>query len=132
MRHRRNEFPLDVKRQALARSKGICECHLMPWIFPSACGRPLGEGNTFYEHIHPDRISGRNDLDNAATLTKTCWHFKTNSYDKPVIARVRKREDRSHGIRPAPTLPGSRRDPFKKTMRGQVVDRQSGQPWRGW
>lgn len=132
MRHTRKEFSADTKRQAFRRSQGICECHLIPHVFPEPCGRPLGEGNTFYEHIHPDRISGRNDLDNAACLTKTCWSIKTNTYDKPVIARVRKREDRSHNIRPAPSLPGNRFDPRKKKINRLVVDRATGERWRGW
>jgi len=129
MRHFRNEFSKDTKRQAFARSGGICECHLIPHVFKVACGLPLGEGNTFYEHIDPSRISGRNDLDNCAALTKTCWKIKTAHYDQPIIARVRKREDRAHGIRNTPTLPGSRRDPFKKTMTGRVIDRSTGLPW---
>lgn len=130
MRHRRNEFSADTKRQAFARSRGVCECHLIPHVFPQPCGLRLSEGNTFFEHIDPDRISGRNDIDNAAVLTKTCWRIKTAVYDHRVIARVRKREDRSHGIRPAPTLPASRRDPFKKTLAGKVVDRRTGKPWQ--
>lgn len=130
MRHRRNEFSVETKRQAFARAAGICECHLIPHVFPQACGLPLSAGNTFYEHIILDRICGRNDLDNCAVLTKTCWRLKTASYDLPLVARVRRREDRHHGIRPAPSLPAARRDPFKKTLAGRVVDRRTGEPWR--
>lgn len=131
--HRRTEFSKDTKRQAFRRADGVCECHLIPHVFPNPCGQPLSEGNIFYEHVDPDRISGRNDLDNAAVLTKTCWKIKTAIYDQRVIARVRKREDRSRGIRPSPTLPGSKRDPFKLKVQGRkVVDRRTGEPWRGW
>lgn len=135
MKHRRNNFTNETKREAYARSGGVCECHLMPEIFPVPCGRPLGEGNTWYEHIDPDRISGRNDIENCAALTKTCGRFKSANYDAPTIARVRKREDRSRGIRREPSLPGSRKDPFKlplKQSRRMPVDRTTGQPWRGW
>jgi len=132
MRHTRNEFSKDTKRQAFERSRvnGIptCECHLIPHVFPVACGRPLGEGNTFYEHITISRVSFRNDIDDCAALTKTCWLIKTNTYDKPNIARVRKREDRSRGIRNAPSLPGHRFDDRKKKVSGQVVDRRTGEP----
>jgi len=131
MINRRKEFSKEIKRQAFARANGICECHLIPHVFAVACGRALGEGNTFYEHIDPSRISGRNDVDNCAVLTRTCWRMKTASYDQPVIARVRSREDRARGIRNTPTLPGSRVDPFKiKVQRRQIVDRSTGQPWR--
>lgn len=130
MRYRRNEFTNDTKRQAFERSGGVCECHLIPHVFPSGgCGCQLGPGNTFYEHVDPSRISGRNDLSNCATLTRTCWKLKTASYDLPVIARVRKREDRHRGIKRAPSLPGNRSDPRRKKINGQVVDRGTGEPW---
>lgn len=130
MRHFRNEFSKETKRLAFARAGGICECHLMPEIFPTPCGRPLRDGDIWYEHIDPDRISGRNDLDNAAVLTKTCGRYKSAHYDQPIIARVRKREDRARGIKNSPSLPGSRRDPFKlKVNARQVVDRVTGEPW---
>lgn len=131
MKHRRTEFTADTKRQAHARANGICECHRIGHVFAQSCGRPLGDGNTFYEHVDPDRISGRNDLDNCAVLTKTCWKIKTACYDAQVIARVRRREDRARGIRPQPTLPGARKDPFKiKIAHRKLVDRATGEPWR--
>ncbi|MBN9053459.1 MAG: HNH endonuclease, partial [Rhizobiales bacterium] len=69
----RAEFSSSVKRTALERSAGICECHLIPHVFPDACGRPIGPGNTFYEHIDPEAISKRNDIENCAVLCRTCW-----------------------------------------------------------
>lgn len=129
MRHTRNNFSKETKRQAFARSGGTCECHLITHVFKVACGRPIGDGNVWYEHIDPDRVSGRNDLGNCAALTKTCGRFKSAAYDLPVIARVRKREDRSRGIRNAPSLPGNRFDPRRKKISGKVVDRVTGEPW---
>lgn len=129
MRHTRSNFTKETKRQALRRSNGICECHLIPHVFPVACGLPLGEGNTFYEHIDMSRVSGRNDIDNCAALTRTCWKFKTASYDLPTIARVHKREDRARGIRNDPSIPGNRYDPRRKKLSGEVVDRVTGEPW---
>lgn len=132
MSFRRREFSKETKRLAFERSGGVCECHLVPWLFPDPCGCALGDGNTFYEHIDPTRISDRNDLDNCAVLTKTCWRIKTAQHDLRVIARVRKREDRAHGIRPDSSLPGARRDPFKIKLAGrQVVSRLTGRPWKG-
>lgn len=104
-RHQRRNFTSPTKREAFRRSNGICECHLIPHVFDVACGCPLGAGNTFYEHIDPDAICGRNDLDNCAALTKTCWNFKTNNHDKPVIARAKRRHDRFRGIRPNVSRP---------------------------
>jgi hypothetical protein len=133
MRTRRNEFTAQTKRDAFERSNGICECHLIPHVFKVACGLPLGDGNTFYEHIDPDRISSRNDLANCAVLTRGCWRYKSNSYDKPTIARTNHRQDRARGIKRAPfnPLPGARRDPFKfKFGSTTPIDRKTGEPYR--
>lgn len=112
MRHTRNNFTKDTKRQAFDRSKvngvAICECHLIPHVFPVPCGLPLGIGNTFYEHIDPSRISGRNDLANAAALTKTCWRYKTDTFDTPVITKTRHLEDFTAGIKPDRKITGWR------------------------
>src|SRR5689334_18496070 len=120
IRHRRNNFTNETKRLAHKRSGGFCECHLIPHVFKVACGRPLGIGNTFYEHIDPDAICGRNDLDNCAVLTKTCWKFKTAKHDLPTIARSNRVSDRARGIYPTSQypLPGGRDDRFKKKING--------------
>lgn len=97
IRHRAN-FTKETKRLAFERSGGICECHLIPHVFKVACGLKLSPGNTFYEHIDPDAISGRNDLANCATLTKTCWKIKTADYDLPAIAKSNRTRDRARGI----------------------------------
>jgi len=131
MTFRRNEFSKSTKRAAYARSNDICECHLIPHVFPQPCGCRLVDGQIFYEHADPDRISGRNDLENCAVLTKTCWRIKTAVYDQRIIARVRKREDAARAIRNAPVIPGNRLDPRKRTLWRGVVDRRTGQPWRG-
>ena len=128
----RHNFSKGTQRRALRRANGICECHLIRHVFKVACGLPLGDGNTFFEHIDPDAISGRNDLANAAVLTRNCWRYKTSFYDQPIIAKVRRVSDLAHGIK-APwrrRLPGGRGDSFKLKIGGGVVDRRSGEPWR--
>ncbi len=98
MIRRRANFTASIKREAFTRSRGTCECHLIPHVFRVACGCKLGAGNTFYEHIDPDAISGRNDLNNCAVLTKTCWKIKTASYDIPTVAKSNRVRDRARGI----------------------------------
>lgn len=124
---RRANFTNPVKRAAYARSKGSCECHLVPHLptFRVGCGARLGIGNTFYEHIDPDYISGRGGLDNCATLTRTCWKLKTATYDLPVIAKVKRQMDRARGIRSnsGRPLPGGRDDRLKKKINRRVVER---------
>lgn len=125
----RNNFTKETQRQALERANGICECHLIPHVFKVFCGLPLGDGNTFFEHIDPDAICGRNDLANAATLTKTCWRYKSSFYDQPIIAKVKRVSDIAHGIKNPwrQKLPGGRGSFLKKKMDGSVVIRATGE-----
>ena len=95
---RRNNFSASTKEQAYSRSGGVCECHRLPnWPHP-ICGLKLGEGNTFYEHVDPDFFSKRNDLDNAACLTKTCWMLRTTQ-NLRAIAKSNRVRRRSQGIK---------------------------------
>lgn len=94
----RLEFTTATKREALARSGGICECHLIPHVFKVACGLPIGPANTFFEHVVCDQLRPDNSLDNCAVLTKTCWKFKTAHFDQPKIAKAKRNHDRNNGI----------------------------------
>ncbi len=125
IRQRRNNFTSETKRQAFRRSHGICECHLIPHVFKVVCGLALSPGNTFYEHVDPDAISGRNDLDNCAVLVKTCWKIKTATFDLPTIAKSNRTQDAARGIYSIPfrPLPGGRDDRIRKKVSGEVVPR---------
>ena len=128
----RNNFSKDTQRRALARSKGICECHLIPHVFKIFCGLPLGDGNTFFEHVTPDNLSKDNSLENCCALTRNCWRYKTSLYDLPVIAKVKRVSDLAHGIKDPwrRKLPGSKSDPFKIKLNGRVlVSRATGERW---
>jgi hypothetical protein len=128
----RREFPSPVKREAYRRSGGICECHLIPHVFDEPCGRPLGQGNTFYEHIICDGADGEPTLDNCACLTKTCWKYKTDHFDKPIVADTKRLTDRARGIKAKSfrPLPGGRDQPFKLSIGRGPVSRRTGEPWR--
>ncbi len=136
MRHRRNEFTNETKRLAYKRASGDegvarCESDLVEILRDIGCSRILREGDINYDHVSPDAISGDNSLENCAVLCRSCHAIKTTSDRKDIASTYRKR-DRSQGIRPSPSLPGSRKDDFKIKLRGrQVVDRRTSQPWRG-
>ena len=120
---RRREFPKPVRRAAYARSNGICECHRLagfPGFIKGGCGRKLGPGDTFYEHIVCDGVGGAPTLDNCAVLTKTCWRIKTDSFDRRVVAKAKRQRDREIGIsrRIHVPVPGSRNTPFLKRISG--------------
>lgn len=128
----RANFTKATQREAYARSGGVCECHMLakagiPGFQNEGCGRPLGIGNTFYEHVNPDAISKDNSIENCATLTKTCWRLKTATYDLPVIAKSDRVQDKARGISDPwrAALPFSRRDALKRKINGQIVSRVS-------
>lgn len=128
MTHTRRNFSNPTKRQAFERSNGICECHRLPGH--KGCGRPVGPGNTWYEHINPDALGGLNDLDNCAVLTKTCGKARTFDHNIPTIAKSNRVRDRARGInrdsyRP---LPGSKRSGIKLHINRPPTWRDSGRP----
>ncbi len=90
----RAEFTRKTKRAAFDRSSGQCECSRIPHVFPNPCGQPFDSKGIRYEHIEPDAIGKKNDLDNCAALRKQCWRYKTDKYDKPVIAKSNRVRDR--------------------------------------
>jgi len=126
----RLEFPTATQREALARSNGICECHLIPYVFTTPCGLKLGPANTFFEHIICDGISKDNSLENCAVLTRNCWRFKTANYDQPTVAQAKRKFDRNNGIRDPwkKALPGGKRSDVKIKLNRTVVDRRTGAP----
>ena len=131
---KRLEFSTHVQRAALQRAGGICECHRIPHVFEQPCGCPIGPGNTFFEHIIPDGLRKDNSLDNCAVLTKTCWGFKSATYDKPITAKAQRVQDAHYGVEDPwrRRLPGGKDDPYKISMsRRRPVDRRTGEPWRG-
>lgn len=100
----RVEFTGKTKLAALDRSKGVCECHLIPRMIP--CGLKLKGQPIFYEHIIQCEVGGDNSLENCAALTKTCWRSKTDTQDLPIIAKVKRVERKHNGIRKAPKMQG--------------------------
>lgn len=125
----RREFSKEVRREAHARSGGICECPRLasagiPGFTAEGCGQRLGPANTFYEHIICDGINGEPSLDNCAVLVKTCWRIKTDTYDQPVVAKAERVFDRNIGI--GRSNGRSLRHPFlRKKMNGDVVERRT-------
>ena len=96
----RLEFKAKTKNEAYDRSGGICECHRVPMLHrPEGCGRGLGIGNQFYEHITPAKNKDDNSLSNCAVLSKTCWREKTAIYDLKVIAKTKRQRNLARGIK---------------------------------
>lgn len=123
----RLEFNAPVKRDALKRANGICECHRLNGIAGfdgKGCDQPLGPANTFFEHIICDGLRKDNSLENAAVLTKTCWARKTK-WDLTTVSTAKRKADRNDGIRTrkGPPMPGSKASGFRRRMNGTVERR---------
>lgn len=107
IRSRRREFSKETKRLAFARSRGICECHLIPELRrPNGCGVILRPGHINY--VFQDALGGSNDLSNCAVLARNCWREKTDTIDLPVIAKNNRIADSARGIRNPRTITGWR------------------------
>lgn len=127
---RRREFSAPIRRAAYERSGGYCETGRIPQMPKVGCGVRLTSGNIWYEHIICDGINGDPTLENCAVLCKTCGLSKTKSYDLPIVADAKRQWDRHRGIKSvSQRLPGNKFDPRKKKLNGQVVNRETGEPW---
>lgn len=131
MIHRRAEFTKDTKRQAFARSRGICECHRVPSLNRAhGCGVALRSGHINFEHIEQDALGGGNDLSNCATLCRTCWKEKTAGIDLPLIAKNNRQRDNERSTRTLPWRPmvGTKRSGVRKPLHpwARPIDRRTG------
>lgn len=102
----RSEFSKQVRRDALARSGGLCEGvgELYGVAFGTRCNAPLSYGVEF-DHwpiaaTEPDCTG----LDNCVAVCPTCHKHKTRTYDIPAQAKSKRVRDKHQGIRKAPSL----------------------------
>lgn len=100
----RHEFPVAVKREAMARSNGQCEAVGERYGFPAGvrCQRRVYKGQVNYEHYprgahdpSPETIQ----IGNCTAICPQCNQFAANHTDKAVEAKI-KRIRQKHGIDP--------------------------------
>lgn len=110
----RTEFKAQTKREAWTRCEKRCE-----GLLPSGerCNANLEHKPHHFDHVIPDAIGGKNDLQNCAVLCVPCHGDKTNKKDKPLIAKSKRVSDKYNGHRRAPKLrgPGFRKAPPQNT-----------------
>jgi len=95
----RANFTKPVKREALARSKGLCEAN-GPWYGLAEgqrCCLPLSAGVEF-DHIDLDANSKDRSLGNCAAVCLKCHDYKTNKHDIPKAAKTVRQQDKAKGI----------------------------------
>lgn len=97
----RDEFGTKVRREARARSGGLCEAvGAVYGLEPGQrCNAPLVKVE--FDH-YPVRAAdgGEATLENCAAVCPTCHKFKTAHFDIPQAAKGKRVSDRHLGIRP--------------------------------
>lgn len=112
----RREFSVSVKKAAFKRSGNRCEC---------GCRRPFTDHpkeRPEYDHILPDMLDGKPDLENCMVMRIDCHQTKTSTEDMPRFAKVRRGEKARKNItRIKQVIPGSRASKFKRKISGGTV-----------
>ena len=91
----RREFPKPVKREALRRASGKCE--------NPSCGALFGV-KFHFDHDIADGLGGEPTLENCRVLCHACHGEKTAKHDVPLIAKVKRIQDRHNGIKKRRTI----------------------------
>ena len=121
---KRQEFSSVTRRLAWARANGRCEGTVEGLFGEARCSAPIDLGEFHYDHIDPEWISGRNDLDNCQVLCRWCHREKTKR-DIKVIAKVKRVLDKSSKARTprGRPMPGTKRSGLRKKLDGTVERR---------
>lgn len=96
----RSEFPTKVRQKAWERCGGRCEA--------SGCGIKLQVGKFQFDHIVPDGLGGKPDLENCQVLCTFHHARKTHQEDRPVMDKADSIRKKHLGIK---TKTGFRRPP---------------------
>ena len=104
----RSEFSAKVRRDAWARSQGICEFF--------ACRTKLQVGKFQFDHIIPDGLGGEPTLENCAVLCSAHHSRKTHEEDRPIMQKADNIKAKHFGLKPK-----RQKSKFKRKMDGTVV-----------
>ncbi len=98
----RHEFSTKVRREARARSGGFCEAvGVVYGLEPGhRCNAPLPPVE-FDHYPIPATERDSTGLENCVACCPTCHRWKTDHFDIPAHAKVKRVSDRHSGIRPA-------------------------------
>lgn len=118
----RREFKQTTRKAALKRAAGRCEGYGEIFgLGTNRCGGALAHG-VYFEHVDPDYNSKDNSLENCAAVCPRCWRFKTDTYDKPLVAKTKRMAAKDCGLkRPKGTWGAGRNTPYKQKIGGRTV-----------
>lgn len=92
------------------------------------CSLPVRPGERWHESHWP--IPHALDGKAVGVAHAKCNLFRAHKVETPLIAHVKRARQKHIGaFRSRFQLPGGRDDPRRKTIRGQVVDRRTGEAW---
>jgi len=121
----RREFPAKVRAQAFERAGGCCEA--------DGCGVKLGIPGApahHFDHVLPDGLGGRADLENCEVLCAPCHRAKTSDRDSLAggdvqkIAKANRLRAKAQKITGRKAIiPGSRASNWKRRIDGTVERR---------
>jgi 5-methylcytosine-specific restriction endonuclease McrA len=121
----RRDFSRRVKREALARSGGLCEA-VGVWygLEPNQrCRYPLNIGVQF-DHVTADALGGEPTLENCAATCPRCHIIKSSNIDTPKAAKTKRQSDKHLGIRSTSRpIDGSKNSLWRKPFRGPAERR---------
>jgi len=118
----RQDFPKPVKRAALKRSGGLCEATgFLYGLEPDKrCNGNLGNG-VIFDHILADSNNGEPTLENCAAICTVCNRFKTDKFDTPRAAKIKRVSDKHRGIGQTISQRKAFQSKFKRKVSGEVV-----------
>ena len=95
----RSEFSKQTKREALHRAHNMCEAegHFYGWEEGVMCLAPLSYGVEF-DHVLACSNGGDNALENCLAVCKKCHRYKTDNFDTPRAAKIKRVGDKHTGI----------------------------------
>ena len=101
----RIELPISVRKKAR-----VCYCHDgVPHC--EGCGIEINARTGIVEHVISADLSGELTIENAKVQWKTCAGIKTETEDKPHMAKADRVIKRSYGLRKRRrTMPGRKSD----------------------
>lgn len=108
------------ERLAIFASAGGC-CH---W-----CRLKIDAGRERWDvdHVVALGLGGEDGGENLQPIHEACHRTKTGGGDAPAIAKAKRQEQRTTGVKrqPQATIPGSRATRWKRKIDGTVVRRRS-------
>jgi 5-methylcytosine-specific restriction protein A len=114
-----------IKRSLSVRKKAFVRCCRDGVPHCKGCGIEINaRTGIIYEHVMSAGLGGEPTLDNAKVHCKTCADIKTETEDKPRMAKADPVLKAHRGLKKkGRPMPGSRASGIKRKMDGTVVRR---------